>query len=70
MQNLYRIVKHQRYLQMSEALQATICIVHKGFRGFRTLSPASILGGNLIGLKSAIPYDTIHSTMCASENQI
>ena len=40
-----------------------MCILHKGFRGFRTLSPASILGGNLTGLKPAIPYDTIHSTL-------
>jgi len=40
-----------------------MCIVHKGFRGFRAVSPASILGGNLTGLKSAIPYDTIHSTL-------
>jgi hypothetical protein len=44
----------------------TICIVHKGFRGFRAFSPASILGGNLIGLKPAIPYDTIHSPLCFS----
>ncbi len=43
-----------------------MCIVHKGFRGFRAISPASILGGNLIGLKPAIPYDTIHSTLCKS----
>jgi hypothetical protein len=41
----------------------TMCIVHKGFRGFRALSPASVLGGNLTGLKPAIPYDTIHSTL-------
>jgi hypothetical protein len=40
-----------------------MCIVHKGFSGFRTVSPASILGGNLIGLKPAIPYDTIHSAL-------
>ncbi len=40
-----------------------MCIVHKGFRGFRAASPASILGGNLIGLKPAIPYDTIHLTL-------
>jgi hypothetical protein len=43
-----------------------MCIVHKGFRGFRAASPASILGGNLIGLNPAIPYDTIHSTLPAS----
>ena len=42
----------------------TMCIVHKGFIGFRAASPASILGGNLIGLKPAIPYDTIYSTLC------
>ncbi len=41
-----------------------MCIVHKGFRGFRAVSPALTLGGNLIGLKPAIPYDTIHSTLC------
>jgi hypothetical protein len=41
-----------------------MCMVHKGFRGFRAVSPASILGGNLIGLKAAIPYDTIRSTLC------
>jgi len=40
-----------------------MCIVHKGFRGFRAVSPASVLGGNMIGLKPAIPYDTIHSTL-------
>ncbi|BDD01439.1 hypothetical protein PEPS_37190 (plasmid) [Persicobacter psychrovividus] len=40
-----------------------MCIVHKGFRGFRALSPALILGGNLIVLKPAIPYDTIHVTL-------
>lgn len=40
-----------------------MCIVHKGFSGFRAASPASILGGNLIGLKSAIPYDTIPSSV-------
>jgi len=37
-----------------------MCIIHKGFRGFRALSPASILVCNLIGLKSAIPYEIIH----------
>ena len=41
----------------------TMCIVHKGFRGFRTVSPASFFCGNLIGLKPAIPYDTIHLTL-------
>jgi hypothetical protein len=33
----------------------TMCIIHKGFSGFRAVSPASILGSNLIGLKPAIP---------------
>ena len=51
---------------MNKLLSTTMCIVHKGFRGFRAVSPASILGGNLIDLKPAIPYDTIHSTLCAS----
>jgi hypothetical protein len=40
-----------------------MCIIHKGFRGFRALSPASILGGKLIGLNPAIPYEIIHSTL-------
>ena len=40
-----------------------MCIVHKGFRGFRAVSPASILGGNLISLKPAIPYVNIHSPL-------
>ncbi len=43
-----------------------MCIVHKGFRGFRAASPASILGGNLIGLKPEIPYDTRHSTLATT----
>ncbi len=34
----------------------TMCIIHKGFRGFRALLPASILAGNLISLNPAIPY--------------
>ena len=41
----------------------TMCIIHKGFRGFRAVSPASILGGNLIGLKPAVPYEIIHSPL-------
>ena len=35
-------------------------IIHKGFIGFRAISPASNLGGTLIGLKSATPYEIIH----------
>jgi len=34
----------------------TMCIIHKGFSGFRAISPALISGGVLIGLKPAIPY--------------
>lgn len=30
--------------------------MHKGFGGKQALSTTSILGGNLIGLKPAIPY--------------
>jgi hypothetical protein len=43
-----------------------MCIVHKGCIDFRVVSPASNLGGNLIGLKLAIPYDTIHSPLGAT----
>ena len=42
-----------------------MCIIPKGFRGFRAVSPASNLGGNLIGLKPEIPYEIIHSTLWA-----
>ncbi len=45
-----------------------MCIVHKGFRGFRAFSPASVLGGNLTSLKPAIPYDTIHSMLSLIKN--
>jgi hypothetical protein len=51
-------------IKMNQGQRTTMCIVHKGFRGFRAASSASILFGNLIGLKPAIPYDTIHSTLC------
>ena len=40
-----------------------MCIIPKGFRGFRAFSPATNLGGNLIGLKPAIPYEIIHETL-------
>jgi len=46
-----------------------MCIVHKGFRGFRAVSPASIFGGNLIGFKPAIPYDTIHLTLTIMQDR-
>ena len=36
-----------------------MCTIHKGFSGFKALSHASILDGNLIALKHEIPYDTI-----------
>ena len=44
-------------------IPTTMRIIHKGFRGFRALSPASILGGNVIGMKLAIPYEIIHSPL-------
>jgi hypothetical protein len=40
-----------------------MCIIHKGFRGFQAVSPASNLVGNLIGLKPVIPYEIIHLTL-------
>jgi hypothetical protein len=43
-----------------------MCIIHKGFSGFRALSPASFLVGKLIGLNPAIPYVIIHSPLYAS----
>ena len=46
-----------------------MCIVHKGFSGFQAASPASILGGNLIGLKPAIPYNTIHLPLAQIKKQ-
>ena len=48
-----------------------MCIIHKGFRGFRAVSLASFLGDNLIGLNPAIPYEIIHSplaTILKNEN--
>jgi hypothetical protein len=46
-----------------------MCIIHKGFRGFQAFLPASILGGNLIGLDPAIPYEIIHSTLATIKNK-
>ena len=43
-----------------------MCRIHKGLRGVRAFSPASIFCDNLIGLKSAIPYEIIHSTLAIS----
>ena len=40
-----------------------MCILYKGFRGFRAVLPASILSGNLTGLKHAISNDTIQSAL-------
>ncbi len=48
------------------SIPLTMCIVHKGFRGLRAVSSALNLGGNLIGLKPAIPCDTIHLPLPAS----
>lgn len=45
-----------------------MCIIHKGFRGSRSYSSALIVGGNLIGLISAIPYKIIHSTVISSDS--
>ena len=59
--------QHTDRLRRIKHENTTMCIVHKGFRGFRAASPASILGGILIGLKPAIPYDTIHSTLVCHE---
>ncbi len=55
--------QHTDRLRRIKHENTTMCIVHKGFRGFRAASPALTLGGNLIGLKPAIPYDTIHSPL-------
>ena len=43
-----------------------MCIIHKGFRGFRAASPASNLGNNLIGLKYVLPYEIIQSQLAAT----
>lgn len=40
-----------------------MCIIQKLFRDFRAVSPALILGDNMIGLKPAIPCEIIHSTL-------
>jgi hypothetical protein len=40
-----------------------MCIIHKGSRGFRAISLASMLGGKLIGLRPEIPYEIIHVTV-------
>ena len=43
----------------------TICIAHKGYWIFRTLSFASILSDNFLDFKPASPYDIIHLTLLA-----
>jgi hypothetical protein len=59
-----RVEKNEIYCQRTKKYdRTTMCIIHKGFRGFRAVSPASILGGNLLGLKPAIPYEIIHSPL-------
>jgi len=45
-----------------------MCIIHKGFRGKRAVLSASILGGKLISLKPAIPYEIIHSPLAHIDN--
>ena len=40
-----------------------MCIIHKGFRSFQAFPPALISVGKLIGFRSAIPYEIIHSTL-------
>jgi hypothetical protein len=47
-----------------------MCIIHKGFRGFRAMSPASILGGSLLSIKSAIPYEIIHKPLAVIDEEI
>jgi len=47
-----------------------MCIIHKGFRGFQTVSPASIFGSNLIGLKPVIPHEIIHQPLAVSIESI
>lgn len=37
-----------------------MCIVHKGFRGFRVVSPASISGGNLISFPQSLRHHTLN----------
>ncbi len=49
----------------NKILKPTMCIVHKGFRGLRAVSPASTFGSNLTVLKPAIPYEIIHSPLPA-----
>ena len=63
-ENLPKKSRNSRTHNRNNQLATTMCIVHKGFRGFRGASPASNLGGNLIGKKPAFPYDTIHSPLC------
>jgi hypothetical protein len=42
--------------------------VHKGFMGFRAVSHALISGGNLIDLKSEIPY-ALYTKRCSSSDR-
>jgi hypothetical protein len=37
--------------------------MYNGFIGFKAVSTVSILGGKLISLKYAIPYEIIHQTL-------
>lgn len=40
-----------------------MCIIHKGFRGKRAVSPALIVGGNLIVLSFEIPHYSYNSPL-------
>ncbi len=44
----------------------TLCIIHKGFRGFQALSQRPIAGWNSIGLNPSIPYEIIRSPLIVS----
>jgi hypothetical protein len=57
-QNLSKSMAAQTHGQTEEIKHenTTMCIVHKGFRGFRAVSLAWFLGGNVTGLKLEIPY--------------
>ena len=46
--------------KMQKERHVTMCIIHKGFSGFRAVYPASVSAGNLIGLNPAITYEIIH----------
>lgn len=57
-------------LRNNKGQRTTMCIIHKGFRGLRAISSVSIFGGNLIILKSTIPYEIIHSPLAHIKNNV